>query len=94
MFKVLNDECDSMPTNWNRRYKYNLEKIKTGSIYQIAEVFRDLTNLSRERDLSFGEKKMLDDIRRVIVAEIANAKNVLSDSAETILDEQVRIALQ
>lgn len=55
---------------WNRRYREYMEKIKTGSIYEIAEVFRDLYLLKTEKELSFGEKKMLDTARGLLFREL------------------------
>ena len=58
---------------WNRRYREYMEKIKTGSIFEIAEVLRDLLRLKFDKDLSFGERKMLDTARTLLVKEIAVA---------------------
>jgi CarD family transcriptional regulator len=59
---------------WNRRYREYMEKIKTGSVYEIAEVLRDLSLLRSDKDLSFGERKMLDTARTLLVKELAVAK--------------------
>lgn len=55
---------------WNRRYREYMEKIKTGSVYEIAEVFRDLYVLKAEKELSFGEKKMLDLAKNMLLREL------------------------
>src|SRR5512134_3172779 len=60
---------------WNRRYRGFMEKIKTGSLYEVAEVFRDLSRLKDQKTLSFGERRMLDTARTLIVKELAVAKN-------------------
>ena len=65
---------------WNRRYKEYMDKIKTGSIYDVAEVFRDLYHLKLTKDLSFGERKLFDTARVLLVTELSTAKNV--DEAE------------
>jgi len=59
---------------WNRRYREYMDKIKTGSVYEIAEVMRDLMLLRYEKELSFGERKMLDTARTLIVKELAIAQ--------------------
>ncbi len=59
---------------WNRRYREYMEKIKTGSIYEIAEVMRDLYQLKNGKDLSFGERRMLDMAKGLLVKEISIAK--------------------
>lgn len=60
---------------WNRRYKEYMDKIKTGSLYDVAEVFRDLFLLKRAKDLSFGERKLLDTARGLLLKELCTAKN-------------------
>lgn len=64
---------------WNRRYREYTQKIKTGSVYEMAEVLRDLTVLGKGKDLSFGEKKMFDTVRDLLVSEIAIAKSRTQD---------------
>ncbi|MBM4340799.1 MAG: CarD family transcriptional regulator [Deltaproteobacteria bacterium] len=61
---------------WNRRYREYMEKINTGSIYEIAEVLRDLHLLRAEKELSFGEKKIMDMAKTLLVKELAIAKDV------------------
>jgi CarD family transcriptional regulator len=64
---------------WNRRYREYMEKIKTGSVFEIAEVLRDLSVLRATKELSFGERKMLETARQLIVKELALAKGVGDD---------------
>ncbi|HLL22900.1 MAG TPA: CarD family transcriptional regulator [Kofleriaceae bacterium] len=61
---------------WNRRYREYMEKIKTGSVFEIAEVMRDLSVLRKTKELSFGERKMLDNARGLLIRELAIAKGV------------------
>lgn len=61
---------------WNRRYREYMEKINTGSIYEIAEVLRDLHLLKAEKELSFGEKKIMDMAKTLLVKELAIARDV------------------
>ena len=61
---VLQDECSEMPKNWNRRFKHNRDKIKTGDIYELAEVVRNLAVRESERGLSTGEKQMFTRAKR------------------------------
>lgn len=72
---------------WNRRYREYMEKIKTGSVFEVAEVYRDLLILKLEKDLSFGERKMLDTARALLVKEISLAKNVGEEQIEKDLDK-------
>ncbi len=71
---------------WNRRYREYTEKIKTGSVFEVAEVYRDLLNLKVEKELSFGERKMLDTARNLLVKEISLAKKVKEEQIEKDLD--------
>ena len=71
---------------WNRRYREYTEKIKTGSVFEVAEVYRDLLTLKIEKELSFGERKMLDTARNLLVKEISLAKKVKEEQIEKDLD--------
>src|SRR5947209_12967862 len=70
---------------WNRRYREYMEKIKTGSVFEIAEVLRDLYLLKFDKDLSFGERKMLDTARNLLIKELSLAKGVNEDEIESDL---------
>ncbi|MBW2137762.1 MAG: CarD family transcriptional regulator [Deltaproteobacteria bacterium] len=71
---------------WNRRFREYMDKIRTGSVFEVAEVYRDLLMLKLEKDLSFGERKMLDTARNLLVKEISLAKNVEEKQVEKDLD--------
>lgn len=86
VFEILKRETSSMPVNWNHRYRLNLEKIKSGSIFEVAEVVRNLATRDREKGLSTGEKKMLENARRILLSELVLAKNVAENQMEEILD--------
>jgi CarD family transcriptional regulator len=72
---------------WNRRYREYMDKIKTGSVFEVAEVMRDLCLLRKEKDLSFGERKMLDMARQLLVKELAIAKGTKEAKIEQELDK-------
>jgi CarD family transcriptional regulator len=71
---------------WNRRYREYMEKIKTGSVFEIAEVMRDLCVLRVTKELSFGERKMLDNARGLLIKELALAKGVSEDKIAEEID--------
>ena len=71
---------------WNRRYREYMEKIKTGSVFEIAEVLRDLCVLRTTKELSFGERKMLETARGLIIKELALAKGVGDDKIGSEID--------
>ena len=72
---------------WNRRYREYMDKIKTGSVYEIAEVLRDLSMLRYEKELSFGERKMLDTARCLLIKELAISQERVEDEIEGEIDE-------
>jgi CarD family transcriptional regulator len=71
---------------WNRRYREYMEKIKSGSVFEVAEVLRDLVLLKCDKDLSFGERQMLDLAQNLLVKELSIAKNMA--------EEKMRLRLQ
>jgi len=88
VYEVLTRRGDRISTaTWNRRYREYMEKIKTGSLPEIASVLRDLCILRGDKDLSFGERKMLDTARTLLVQELALAKGVRDHDVVRELDE-------
>ncbi|MFW6283816.1 MAG: CarD family transcriptional regulator [Desulfosalsimonas sp.] len=77
IYAVLTEKKDDLQDNqtWNRRYKEYMDKLKTGSLFDVAAVFRDLYMLKLSKDLSFGERKLLDTARTLLMREICTAKN-------------------
>ena len=83
VYKILKERDIKIDqTTWNRRYREYMEKIKTGSVYEIAEVLRNLFLLRHSKDLSFGERKMLDQAKHLLVKEISLAKQSTEESVE------------
>lgn len=88
VIQILKDRTAVKADNqtWNRRYREYMEKIKTGSIYEIAEVLRDLYWIKAEKELSFGEKSMLENARKLLMKELCLAyqKSELSNMSDMI----------
>jgi CarD family transcriptional regulator len=84
---VLQDEVSEMPKNWNRRFKHNRDKIKTGDIYELAEVVRNLSLRESEKGLSTGEKQMFTRTKKILASELMYALDKDEDEAERYLDE-------
>jgi CarD family transcriptional regulator len=86
VYAVMKSRKDGLPDNqtWNRRYRDYMDKIKTGSLYDVAEVFRDLSLLKLTKDLSFGERKLYDTAQVLLVRELSTAKDTDED---TIISE-------
>ena len=84
---VLTGEGSEMPKNWNRRFKYNREKIKTGDVYELAEVVRNLAIREHEKGLSTGEKQMYTRAKKILASEFMYALGKDEEGAEAYLDE-------
>jgi len=88
IFEILRERptCLNQQT-WNRRYRDYMDKIKTGSLFRVAEVLRDLTLLKLEKELSFGERKMLDTAKNLLVKELCLVNNKEENEIEAQLQE-------
>lgn len=86
VFHILREQSSAMSPNWNRRYRANLEKIKSGNIYEVAEVVRNLVKRDREKGLSSGERKMLENARQILLSELVLATELEEDKAQSLLD--------
>ena len=86
VFAVLRKKEARMPTNWSRRFKNHVEKLKSGDIYQVAEVVRNLSIREKDKGLSAGEKRMLARARQILVSELTFALGVDEEEAERQLD--------
>jgi CarD family transcriptional regulator len=86
VYEVLKAQSSNMPINWNHRYRANLEKIKSGSIFEVAEVVRNLVRRDRQKGLSTGEKKMLENARRILLSELVLAQNAPENSMAELID--------
>jgi CarD family transcriptional regulator len=87
VFAVLRKKEARMPTNWSRRFKNHVEKLKSGDIYQVAEVVRNLSIRDKDKGLSAGEKRMLVKARLILVSELTFALNVTQEEAEKKLSD-------
>jgi CarD family transcriptional regulator len=87
IFDILKERTIAFDNQtWNRRYRGFMDKIKTGSIYDVAEVLRDLYRLKTDKQLSFGERRMLDTARTLIVKEIAIARSKTEEEIKTEIE--------
>ena len=87
LFKLLGDGKIDSQQNWKGRFKDNSEKMRTGSIYDVADVLKSLTLLSKSKSLSFREKRMLDRARFLIISEVAEVTCRGTSVVETTLDQ-------
>ncbi|MDB4896549.1 MAG: transcriptional regulator, partial [Firmicutes bacterium] len=87
VLEVLKTRKTLMTKNWNHRYRANMEKIRSGNLFELAEVVRALSQRDREKGLSTGERKMLESARQILLSEIVLAKDLELDQANKFLDQ-------
>ena len=89
VFKVLETDSTQMDMNWNKRYRDNMEKMKSGDAYEIADVVRNLSFKQKEKGLSTGEKKMLLNAKQILVSELTLAENSNKDQMEELINNTI-----
>ena len=87
VLSVLSDDVSEMPKNWNRRFKHNRDKIKTGDIYELAEVVRNRAIREQDKGLSTGEKQMFTRAKKILASELMYALEMGEEQAEDHLDD-------
>jgi CarD family transcriptional regulator len=87
VLKALTGSGTQMPKNWNRRFKHNRDKMKTGDIFELAEVVRNLALRDHEKGLSTGEKQMFVKAKKILASELMYAKDMDEDEAAEWLDD-------
>ncbi len=86
IFKCAQTE---MCNNWNKRYRENMVKIKSGNIYEVAEVVKNLMHRDKEKGLSTGERKMLNNAKQILISELVLVKDIDHEELEDIIDKMV-----
>ncbi len=90
VLKVLEKDETEMSNNWNKRYRENLDKMKTGNVYEVADVVRNLSFKQKEKGtLSTGEKKMLLNAKQILVSELVLAEHSSKDEIEKLIDNKI-----
>lgn len=89
VFTVLSQDETEMDKNWNKRYRDNMEKLKSGNIYEIADVVRNLAFKQKEKGLSTGEKKMLENAKQILVSELVLVEQSNKDEMEELVDNKI-----
>ncbi len=88
---ILRSERTAMSSNWGKRYRENLEQLKSGDIFEIADIVRNLTILDSEKSLSASEKKMLNDAKRVMVSELVIVGSMTKEEASEMIDDAITL---
>ncbi len=87
--RVLSENSSTMDRNWNRRYRENMEKLKTGDVFAVAEVVRNLIRAGRHKSLSAGETKMLSNAKQILISEMILSCDISKAEAEQIIEDAV-----
>ncbi len=87
VFEILQDHSVNVTDNWNKRYRENMTKIKSGDIYEVADVVRSLMKREKEKGLSTGEKKMLNSARQILISELVLARDLEQMEVETAIND-------
>lgn len=87
VYSVLKQRAEINDSNWNKRYRDNMVKMKTGDIFEVAQVVRDLTYRDKEKGLSTGEKKMLVSAKQMLISEISLSTDMDSMGIQEYMDE-------
>jgi CarD family transcriptional regulator len=87
---VLGDDISKMPKNWNRRYRANMDRIKSGDIYEVAAVVRNLMLRDKEKGLSTGEKKMLTNAKQILISELVLVRGTDEKIVEAWIDTVIQ----
>ncbi len=93
VLQILSQNETEMSDNWNKRYKDNLEKMKTGDVYEIADIVRNLCFKQKEKGtLSTGEKKMLNDAKVILVSELSLVEKSSTEEIEKLIDNKIEMS--
>jgi CarD family transcriptional regulator len=91
VFSILESDISNVNSNWNKRYRENMTKIKSGNIYEVADVVKSLMLSEREKGLSTGERKMLNSAKQILVSELVLAKDMKPGEIERIIDRYLHV---
>jgi len=91
---VFSENETEMDKNWNKRYRDNMDKMKSGNIYEVADVVRNLSFKQKEKGLSTGEKKMLTNAKQILVSELVLAEHASQEEIENIIDNKIKVSFE
>ena len=94
VFCVLETDETAMSDNWNKRYRDNMDKMKSGDIYEGADVVRNLSFKQKEKGLSTGEKKMLNNAKQILVSELVLVENTTNAEMEKLVDNKIDVSFK
>ena len=91
---VLEENETEMSDKWNKRYRDNMDKMKSGDIYEVADVVRNLSFKQKEKGLSTGEKKMLSNAKQILVSELVVAEHASQDEIENLVNSKIELSFE
>ena len=91
---VLEENETEMSDKWNKRYRDNMDKMKSGDIYEVADVVRNLSFKQKEKGLSTGEKKMLSNSKQILVSELVVAEHASQDEIENLVNSKIELSFE
>ncbi len=94
VLEILEENETEMSNNWNKRYRDNMEKMKSGDIYEVADVVRNLAFKQKEKGLSTGEKKMLNNAKQILVSELVLAEHASQEDVENLVENKITMSFQ
>ena len=94
VLQILSQNETEMSDNWNKRYRDNMDKMKSGDIYEVADVVRNLSFKQKEKGLSTGEKKMLNNAKQILISELVLAEHVSQPEIEKIVENKINMSFE
>ena len=94
VLNILEENETEMSDNWNKRYRDNMDKMKSGNIYEVADVVRNLSFKQKEKGLSTGEKKMLNNAKQILVSELVLVESVPQSEIEKIVENKINVSYE
>lgn len=91
---ILEEDETEMSNNWNKRYRDNMDKMRSGNIFEVADVVRNLSFKQREKGLSTGEKKMLNNAKQILVSELVLAEHSSKEEIEQVVDNKIALSFK
>ncbi|NLN65729.1 MAG: CarD family transcriptional regulator [Clostridiaceae bacterium] len=91
VFRSLEGETEEQPANWNKRYRENMIKIKSGNVFDVAEVVKHLIIRERQKGLSTGERKMLNSAKQILISELVLAENMQPGEVEELINYKISL---
>ena len=91
---ILEEDETEMSNNWNKRYRDNMDKMRSGNIFEVADVVRNLSFKQKEKGLSTGEKKMLNNAKQILVSELVLAEHSSKEEVEQLVDNKIALSFK